>query len=142
MGLIRDPELYKCGIDWAGVTDIELLYTGTWWGGDSDLATSWKRYGMPALVGDRVKDAGQLEATSPLKQAARITQPLLLAYGAIDKRVPIYHGRKFYDAVKESNKNVEWVVYDDEGHGWLQEKTNVDFWTRVEKFLDRNIGKP
>lgn len=142
MGLIRDPDLYKCGIDWAGVTDIELLYTGTWWSSASDMSASYKQYGMPALVGDRVKDAAQLEATSPLKQAARITQPLLLAYGGIDKRVPMHHGRKFYDAVKQTNKDVEWVVYDDEGHGWRQEKTNVDFWTRVEKFLNRHIGTP
>ena len=142
MGLVRDPELYQCGIDWAGVTDIELLYTGTWWSSASDVSASYKEYGMPALVGDRVKDAAQLEASSPLRQAARITQPLLLAYGGIDKRVPLYQGRKFYDAVKQTNKDVEWVVYEDEGHGWRQEKTNVDFWTRVEKFLERHIGKP
>ena len=142
MGLARDPELYQCGIDWAGVTDIELLYTGTWWSSASDVSASYKQYGMPALVGDRLKDAAQLEATSPLRLAARITQPLLLAYGGIDKRVPLYQGRKFYDAVKQTNKDVEWVVYEDEGHGWRQEKTNVDFWTRVEKFLERHIGKP
>ena len=141
MGLIRDPELYKCGIDWVGVTDIDLLYTGHWTA-NSDLPELYKQHGMPTLVGDQVKDAAQLEATSPLKQAARITQPLLLAYGGVDLRVPVYHGRKFYDAVKKTNQDVEWVLYEDEGHGWRQEKTNVDFWTRVEKFLNRNIGTP
>jgi len=140
MGLVRDPGLYKCGIDWVGVTDIELLYSGHW-SRDSDLPEAYKRYGMPALVGDPVKDAAQFAATSPLKQAARITQPLLLAYGGADLRVPLYHGRKFYDAVKRSNKDVEWVEYEDEAHGWTLLETRLDFWGRVEKFLQRQIGQ-
>ena len=140
MGLIRDPDLYKCGIDWVGVTDIELLYTGSWTR-DSDMSEAYKRYGMPTLVGDPVGDAAQFAATSPLKQASRLTQPLLLAYGGADLRVPIYHGRKLYDAIKKTNKNVEWVVYDDEGHGWKLTETRLDFWGRVERFLGQQIGK-
>jgi dipeptidyl aminopeptidase/acylaminoacyl peptidase len=140
MGLIRDPDLYRCGIDWVGVTDIDLLYTGTWFSGD-DVSEAYKRYGMPTLVGDPVKDAAQFAATSPLKQAARLTQPLLLAYGGADKRVPDYHGRKLYDAVKQTNQQVEWVLYDKEGHGWKLVETRLDFWGRVEKFLQQQIGK-
>jgi dipeptidyl aminopeptidase/acylaminoacyl peptidase len=141
MGLINDPGLYKCGIDWVGVTDIGLLANGHW-SARSDMTVDYVKYGMPTLVGDLVKDAEQLKKTSPLAQAARITQPLLLAYGGADERVPIYHGRKFYDAVKATNKNVEMVVYEEEGHGWYLPKNRIDFWTRVEKFLDKNIGKP
>jgi dipeptidyl aminopeptidase/acylaminoacyl peptidase len=140
MGLIRDPDLYKCGIDWVGVTDIGLIYSGNWTR-DSDTPEAYKRYGMPALVGDPVKDAAQFDATSPLKQAARLTQPLLLAYGGADLRVPLYHGRKLYDAVKPHNKQVEWVVYDEEAHGWTLVATRVDFWGRVERFLQKQIGK-
>jgi dienelactone hydrolase len=140
MGLLNDPGLFKCGIDWVGVTDIKLLYTGHW-SFSSDLSDTYKQYGMPELVGDQVRDAAQLAATSPLLQAARIRQPLLLAYGGADKRVPLYHGKKFYDAVRLTNPDVEWVVYEDEGHGWAVPKNRVDFWRRVEKFLDRNIGK-
>jgi dipeptidyl aminopeptidase/acylaminoacyl peptidase len=139
MGLIRDPDLYRCGIDWAGVTDIKLMYTGHW-SFQSDLPDSWKQYGMPYLVGDLEKDAEQLKATSPLEQAARITQPLLLAYGGSDRRVPIYHGKKFRDAVQKTNPQVEWVQYDEEGHGWALPKNRYDFWGRVEKFLERHIG--
>ena len=140
MGLINDPTLFKCGVDWVGVTDIKLMYTGTWIS-QSDASQQWKDYGMPEMIGDPVKDAAQLAATSPLNLAARITQPLLLAYGGADRRVPIYHGQKFYDAVKQTNKDVEWVVYPEEGHGWALPKNRIDFWTRVEKFLDRNIGE-
>lgn len=141
MGLINDPGLYKCGIDWAGVTDINLMYGGSWFY-SSDLPEGWKQYGMPQLIGDQVKDAEQLKATSPLLQAARIKQPLLLAYGGADKRVTLNHGLKFRDAVKAGNPDVEWIEYPEEGHGWHLPANRIDFWTRVEKFLDRNIGKP
>jgi dipeptidyl aminopeptidase/acylaminoacyl peptidase len=139
MGLVNDPDLYKCGFEWVGVTDINLMYNGSW-NFSSDLSDEWKQYGMPEMIGDQVKDAAQLKATSPLEHAARIRQPLLMAYGGVDERVPIYHGKQFYDAVTETNKNVEWIEYPDEAHGWYLPKNNIDFWTRVEKFLDRNIG--
>jgi dipeptidyl aminopeptidase/acylaminoacyl peptidase len=141
MGLVNDPALFKCGIDWVGVTDISLLATGDW-SKRSDISDGYKQNGMPELIGDVVKDAEQFKATSPIAQAARIRQPLLLAYGGADVRVPVYHGRKFYDAVKATNPNVEMVVYEEEGHGWALPKNRIDFWGRVEKFLDRNIGKP
>jgi len=35
----------------------------------------------------------------------------------------------------------KWIVYPNEGHGWWELETNVDFWTRVEKFLDQHIGQ-
>ncbi|WP_017879367.1 MULTISPECIES: alpha/beta hydrolase family protein [unclassified Janthinobacterium] len=141
MGLVKDPELYQCGVNWAGVTDINLLYTGHW-SFSSNTSDAWKQYVMPELIGDPLKDAAQLAATSPLQQASRIQRPLLLAYGAADRRVPLYHGTKLRDAVKGSNPDVEWVVYEEEGHGWTLPKNRIDFWSRVEKFLARHIGKP
>jgi dipeptidyl aminopeptidase/acylaminoacyl peptidase len=139
MGLVKDPDLYQCGINWIGVTDINLLYNGGWTF-TNDTSDEYKAYGMPEMVGDPVKDAAQLKATSPLEQAARITRPVLLAYGGADRRVPINHGTQFRNALQKTNKNVEWVEYPEEGHGWTLEKNNLDFWGRVERFLDRHIG--
>lgn len=139
MGLSRDPDLYRCGVEWVGMTDIQLLYDEHW--RFAGLSNEWKAYGMPEMVGDPVKDAAQLAATSPLQQAARIHQPLLMAYGGVDRRVPISHGKKFYDAVSRTNKNVEWIEYDEEAHGWSLPKTRIDFWGQVESFLDKQIGK-
>jgi dipeptidyl aminopeptidase/acylaminoacyl peptidase len=140
MGLARDSDLYRCGVEWAGVTDINLMYTGTWHE-DSDASDAYKRFGMPVLIGDPVKDAAQLKATSPIEQAASIRAPLLMAYGAADRRVPLFHGTRFRDAVKRTDPNVEWIEYPEEGHGWSLPANRIDFWTRVEKFLDKNIGK-
>ena len=136
MGLVRDPDLYRCGINWVGVTDINLLFDPDW----TDINDEFLRYGRPQLVGDKVKDAEQFKATSPIAQAARITQPLLLAYGAWDQRVPLVHGERFRDAVKAHNKKVEFVVYPDEAHGWAKPETRYDFWRRVETFLARNLA--
>jgi dipeptidyl aminopeptidase/acylaminoacyl peptidase len=139
MGLVKEPELYKVGINWVGVTDIELMYTIGWsdfMGADSQ----WMKYGMPYMIGDPVKDAAQLKATSPLQQAHRIKQPVFMAYGEEDYRVPLPHGTKMRDAlIANGNKNVEWVQYPSEGHGWMLTKNNVDFWTRFERFLEKHL---
>ncbi|MEK8031377.1 alpha/beta fold hydrolase [Ideonella sp. DXS29W] len=135
MGLVRYPDLYRCGVEYFGVTDIELMYTSSW----SDLSPTFRQYGMPVLIGDRAKDAEQLARTSPLKQHSKITQPLLMAHGRQDSRVPIEHGTKLRDALREHNSQVDWVVYAEEAHGWTSANNKIDFWTRVEKFLDKSL---
>lgn len=136
MGLVKEPELYRAGINWVGVTDIDLMYAVDW----SDASDEWQRYGMPRLVGDRDKDKAQFDATSPLKRAAEITKPVLMAYGGEDYRVPLPHGTRMRDALKAAGKaEVEWVEYPDEGHGFLLLKNNVDFWQRVERFLAKHL---
>jgi dipeptidyl aminopeptidase/acylaminoacyl peptidase len=137
MGLAREPGLFRCGVSWVGVTDIEQLFTHSW----TDVSESARRFGYERLIGDPQKDAAKFRSTSPLHNADKIKQPLLLAYGAQDLRVPIDHGRRFRDAVAKTNSDVEWIVYGDEGHGWNKVETRVDFWSRVEKFLQRNLGR-
>ena len=105
-----------------------------------DISEEARGYEMPQLIGDPWLDAAQLEATSPLAQAAKVRRPLLLAHGGLDRRVPIEHGKAFRDAVISTNRDVEWIEYPDEGHGWRTTRARVDFWSRVERFLDRNIG--
>lgn len=138
MGVIKDADLYRCAVSYAGVTDIELMYGH--WSFRDDISDDWKKYGMPELVGDRVRDAAQLKATSPIEQAARLTRPVLLAHGTVDRRVPLVHAKRFREAVAGTNKQVEWVEYTNEGHGWSLPENRIDFWGRVEKFLDKHIG--
>ena len=137
MSLILHPEVWRCGVAWAAVTDIDLMYSAGW----SDLNDTWKRHGMPQLIGDRVKDAAQLAATSPLKQAARLKTPLLLAHGTADHRVPIEHAERFRDALdRRQREQLTWLRYDDEGHGWDTQATNLAFWGQVEGFLKQHLA--
>jgi dipeptidyl aminopeptidase/acylaminoacyl peptidase len=137
MGLAKEPELFRCGINWVGVTDPSFMFTVTWT--DFNRVDSG-RFTLPVLIGDPDKDAEQFKRTSPLRRAAEIKQPVMMAYGGLDQRVPIVNGDRMRDALKGHNKNVEWYVYADEGHGWLKEENNIDFWTHVEAFLAKNLA--
>ena len=136
MGLIRDPDLFQCGVNWVGVTDIGLLYDTPW--DDSFVETT--KYFMPLKVADRDKDAAQIKATSPLNLAAKLKRPVIMAYGVLDRRVPLVHGKKMFDAVKQHNPNAIWISYAEEGHGWYSPKNKIDFWSQVETFLHKHIG--
>jgi dipeptidyl aminopeptidase/acylaminoacyl peptidase len=139
MGLARDGDVYRCGVAFAAVSDIPLLFDGGNWL-LSDMHDDYKKFGAPLLVGDVEKDAAQLEATSPLKQAARIKRPLLLAHGTDDRRVPLVHFTRMRKALEANKADAEFVEYDGEGHGWSTTANRVDFWTRAEKFLGKHIG--
>lgn len=136
MGPIRDPSVYRCVVSYAGVSDIDLMYDIVW----SDLSEEWKGYGMPRLIGDREKDAAQLAEASPLRQAAKIKVPVLLAHGGDDRRVPVEHSRKFRAAAEAAGVKVEWLFYPDEGHGFRAPANRADFLRKVEAFLAREIG--
>lgn len=136
MGLLQNPELFRAGISWVGVTDPGLMFSVPW----SDVTDEGKRHSLATLIGDPVADAEHFKTISPLAQAARIRQPLLLAHGAWDLRVPIVHGEKFRDANRPHNPLLEWVAYPEEGHGWRRLETRLDFWGRVERFLARHLA--
>ena len=140
MGTATDPDLYQCAVSYGAVTDIGLLFKGQF-GHDDAISEDAKAHFMPFLIGDPEKDAEQFKATSPLTRAADMRRPLLLAHGERNLLVPIYHGTKFRDAVAKSNKHVEWVEYEGETHELGLAKNRIDFWTRVEAFLDKHIGQ-
>lgn len=136
MGLIRNPELFRCGFEFAGVTDINLMFSQAW----SDVTEEAKQYSMTTRVGDPLADAAQLRLTSPLANADHLQQPLLMAYALEDRVVPIAHGTRFRDAVEKSNTHVEWVTYGGEGHGFSLLSDAIDYWGRVEHFLASNLA--
>jgi len=132
MGLARDPERWKCGVNYVGVTDINLFFDVAW----ADYAYSdFIQYTAKEMIGDPDKDAAMLKAASPLANAAKIRAPVLMAYGAQDYRVPLVHGEKMRDALKAQGTPVEWVVYTEEGHGFQLEANRYDFYRRVAAFL-------
>lgn len=99
-------------------------------------------YGYPELIGDPKKDMAQLIEASPVAQAARIKAPLLLAYGAEDERVPKDHGRRLRDAMTKAGNPPDYGEYENEGHGWQQMTTRLDFAKRVENFLGKHLQSP
>jgi dipeptidyl aminopeptidase/acylaminoacyl peptidase len=138
MGAIRHPGTYRCAISFAGVTDIDLMYSIHW----SDISEHAKRYSMPQLIGDAETDAAKLRNASPLRRAGEIKIPVLLAHGSLDRRVPEDHARAFVKAARAGGVAIEEVNYVDEGHGWFLPKNHTDFFARVEKFLARALAKP
>lgn len=135
MGLVRDGDLYRCGISWVGVTDPRLLADPAW----SDWSQDFVAYGMPTLIGDPEKEAAALAAVAPIELAAKIQRPLLLAIGGLDRRVTPVHGTRLRSAMKAAGNEPEWVDYPDEGHGWLKEGNRADWGRKMEAFLAKHL---
>jgi dipeptidyl aminopeptidase/acylaminoacyl peptidase len=137
VGLIKTPELYRCGIDYVGVTDISLMFSVAW----SDFANSdYIKYDARNWLGDPDKAVEQFKLTSPLLQVEKIQAPVFIAYGSADRRVPLVHGEKMKAALAEHNKKYEWMVMYGEGHGFRELENQVKVYGAVEKFLKENIG--
>ena len=121
---------------WVGVTEPQLMFEWSW---VSDISDESRHYTLPQLIGDPVTDAAMLNANSPLAQAAQLRKPLLLAYGQLDRRVPIQHGERLRSAMRAAGQEPEWVVYPDEGHGWLRPENRFDFARRMARFLAQHL---
>lgn len=136
MGLVKDADVYRCGISWSGITDISAMFGSGW---DHFIRGDQDR-NLARLVGDPRADAAQFQRTSPLVSAARITRPVLLAYGTTDQAVPFQQGKKFYDAVRAGNPDVEWLSYTPTVEDWTTQKNRIDLWRHIEQFLGKHIG--
>jgi dipeptidyl aminopeptidase/acylaminoacyl peptidase len=135
MGPIRHPQAYRCAASFVGVTDIELMFTSGW----SDLSVQWKSYGLRTLVGNPDTELEMLRTASPLRRAAEIQIPVLLAHGGKDRRVPIAHARQFESAAKAAGVKLEVIDYPHEGHGWFDPDNHTDFLNRLDGFLARSL---
>jgi dipeptidyl aminopeptidase/acylaminoacyl peptidase len=136
MGLARHPEAYRCGAAWMAITDPRMLFDVDIAG---DVGDATRRVGLRALVGDAVDDAAAMAEIAPVEMAARIKAPLLLAYGTLDRRVPLEHGSRMRAALRAAGVEPEWITYEGEGHGWQILDNRVDFAKRLESFLARNL---
>ena len=135
-GLEKEPDRFRCGVAIVAVSDLELLYDVTW----SDMNSESTRNYLTRVIGDFDADREKLRQVSPLYHADRIKAPLLLAYGASDRRVPIVHGNKMRSALDKYNKPYEWVVYSNEAHGFNKDENRYDFYRRVDAFLAKNLA--
>jgi dipeptidyl aminopeptidase/acylaminoacyl peptidase len=138
MGLVKDPSLYRCGVAWMALSDLDLYLSGSWWVRD-DISRTGRHYTLPEMVGDPVRDADMIAAHSPVKQASRIKAPLLLAFGEEDRRVPLAHGERLRKALREAGNDPVWVTYPHEAHGFGSVKNRIDFAQRMDAFLAKSL---
>jgi dipeptidyl aminopeptidase/acylaminoacyl peptidase len=135
-GLVKDPDLWRCGSPLVAVTDLFLLYEAN---SDTRMYSDYLETDAKRIIGDPKADAAQFEKTSPARNASRIQAPVLLAMGVEDQRVPLVHGKVMRDALEKAGKKVEYVQYEQEGHGFVRHKNIVDFYTRLEKFFAEHL---
>ena len=138
-GLVKDPDLWRCGVAFVAVTDLELKQTVSW--SDTARLTDYYQTDFLRWVGDKDRDREQFQKTSPAKNADKIKAAVLLAMGHEDQRVPRIHGDIMRTAMETAGKPIEYVVYEGEAHGFNKEQNVVDFYSRVEKFLAKHLGK-
>jgi len=125
--LCFEPQAFDVGIDLFGVTNwIRTL---------ESIPPYWAafRAGLYAEMGDPETDREQLEARSPLLHADEVVKPLLVVQGANDPRVMKAESDEIVAAVKGNGVPVEYVVFPDEGHGFLRKENRI---TAAQAYLD------
>jgi dipeptidyl aminopeptidase/acylaminoacyl peptidase len=132
-GIIVSPELYAAAVDYVGVSNLFTFM--------KTIPPYWKPYleMFYEMIGDPVKDSAQLAATSPALNADKIITPLFIAQGANDPRVNINESDQIVEALKARDIEVEYLVKDNEGHGFRNEENRFDFYRAMEKFLAEHI---
>jgi dipeptidyl aminopeptidase/acylaminoacyl peptidase len=138
MGVIREPDMFKCSMPWIAVSDLPLLLT------DASSDTNNSRFNVSVFqdrrLGNINTDREMLTRMSPVNNAEKIKVPVLLAMGELDVRVPLRHGTSMRDAMDRAGVKNEFVVYKGEAHGFNKQENVVDFFTRAEKFFATHIG--
>lgn len=134
-GLIKTPQLYRCGITFAGVSDIGDIFTD--WSTD---ATKVVRELRRVMIGDAERDRATFDAVSPVKRAQDIRAPLLIAHGENDTRVKIAHAKRLMRAMDRHGRPYEWLELTEEGHGLSLVDSAVKFHQRLLDFVDKHIG--
>ncbi|MFC2165686.1 prolyl oligopeptidase family serine peptidase [Acidobacteriota bacterium] len=133
-GLTFTPDLYACGVDYVGISNIF-----TWMKG---FPAYWKPLldVMYEMIGDPEKDKELLERGSPIFHVDKITAPLFIAQGANDPRVPKDESDQMVEALKKRGIDVPYMVKENEGHGFRNEENRFDFYRAMEEFLGKYLG--
>lgn len=133
-GITFTPELYACAVDYVGVSNL-FTFMNT-------VPPYWEPFKkmMYEMVGDPKKDSLQMREASPVFHADKIICPLFIAQGANDPRVNKDESDQMVAALKARGITVEYMVKDNEGHGFHNEENRMDFYNAMDKFLDAHIG--
>lgn len=133
VGLVKTPELFRAGAAYASVTDIELMI-------DDDRWYQWGAAWQQTMVGGERGDKARLRESSPLRRAAEIRAPVLLGHGEDDQRVHVRQSRRMAEALREAGKQVEYLEFPREVHGFLLEANRIRWYERVASFFEENLA--
>jgi dipeptidyl aminopeptidase/acylaminoacyl peptidase len=129
--LTEYPELWSAGVDIVGIANLVTFLENT---------GSYRRALREPEYGSLENDRELLESISPIHKAGDITAPLMVIHGKNDPRVPVGEAEQIVDRVKENGGTVEYLLYEDEGHGLAKLKNRLDAYPRIAAFLDEHLG--
>ncbi len=131
--LAFQPEAFAVGVDIFGVANWlrTLQSIPPWW--EAFREALYKEMGNPAT------DEEYLRRISPLFHANKISKPLLVLQGANDPRVLKVESDEIVDAVKKNGVTVEYLVFDDEGHGFDKKENEIKGYQAILSFLDEHL---
>ena len=127
------PDVFDAGIDIFGVMNwVRTLESiPPWWASF--------RESLYAEMGDPATDKARLQSISPLFHADQIKKPLLVVQGKNDPRVLKIESDEIVAAVKKNGVPVEYLVFDDEGHGFTKRENKIDASNAYVSFLDKYL---
>ncbi|MFZ8825744.1 MAG: S9 family peptidase [Candidatus Caldipriscus sp.] len=136
VGLTFTPELFACGVDICGPSNLVTLLN------------SFPPYWAPIIelfkkrVGDHTTEEGRqfLLSRSPLTYVDRIRKPLLIGQGANDPRVKQSESDQIVQTMQAKNIPVTYVLFPDEGHGFVRPENRLAFFAVAEVFLAQHLG--
>lgn len=130
------PDFFACGVDLFGPSNLKTLLGA--------IPPYWKP--IKAMFDSRMgniddpKDAELIRNASPLFKANQIKKPLLIGQGANDPRVNKAESEQVVEAIEKNKGSVTYVIYSDEGHGFVRPENSIDFNARAETFLAHCLG--
>ncbi len=133
VGLTKTPELYRAGAAYASVTDIEFLLSDDKW---YDWGYKWHE----TMVGGERGDRDRLREVSPLRHVENMRSPLLLGHGEDDQRVHVRQSRRMAKAARDAGKDVEYLEFPNEIHGFLLEANRVKWYEALVAFFEKNLA--
>jgi len=125
------PELWSAGVDIVGIVNMVTFLENT---------GSYRRRLREPEYGSLEKDRDFLESISPIHKAERIAAPLMVIHGKNDPRVPVGEAEQIVQRVRENGGVVEYLLYEDEGHGLAKLKNRLDAYPRIAAFLEEHLG--
>ena len=134
VGAAFTPDVFRCAVDIVGPSNICTLIESIppYW---APLMASFK-----VRVGDIETERDFLESRSPLFKADEIRIPMLIAQGANDPRVKQAESEQIVESLRSKGKDVDYLLFEDEGHGFSRPENRMAFYAAAEEFLSKVLG--